>query len=52
MDHSSTSVSQLPVTVPKHKDSMMLLRACRHDEDQEELTPCQFLSLDLTAEIF
>jgi hypothetical protein len=52
MDHSSTSVSQLPLTVPMHKDSMMVLHACRHDEDQEKLTPCQFFSLDLTAEIF
>jgi hypothetical protein len=50
MDHSPTSVSQLPVTVPMHKDSMRLLHAC-HDEDQEKLTPCQFVSWDPTAKI-
>jgi hypothetical protein len=50
MDQSPTSVSQLPVTVLMHKDSMRLLHAC-HDEDQEKLTPCQFVSWDLTAKI-
>jgi hypothetical protein len=52
MDQSPTSVSQRPVTVPMHKDSMRLLHACRHDEDQEKLTPWQFVSWDLTAERF
>jgi hypothetical protein len=30
----------------------MLMRACRHDEDQEKLTPCQFFRLDLTDNLF
>jgi hypothetical protein len=30
----------------------MLMRACRHDEDQEQLTPCHLSPTDLTPKMF
>jgi hypothetical protein len=52
MDNVPTSLSQLPLPVPRPKDSMMLMRACRHNNEKEKLTPCQFLQSDLTSKMF
>jgi hypothetical protein len=52
VDNGPTSIVQQHLPVPMPKDPMMLMRACRHDEDQEQLTPCHLSPMDLTPKMF